>query len=209
MAGHEVERITGVATTARGQIIFLNGVSSSGKTTIAQALLPLLDRPYFHMSVDAFGAMRSPEQTAALTPDALRVVLRRTRAGFHRAVAGMADAGNDIVMDHVLSERWRLLDCLGLFAHHTVVFVGVHCSADELTRRERARGDRQPGQGAAQLATVHGHGLYDLACSTEFHTARDCARQIRTYVDHPGTPSAFDQLRSTLRHELAGGYDEA
>jgi chloramphenicol 3-O phosphotransferase len=41
----------------RGQIIFLNGTSSSGKSSIAGQLLRL-DPPHFHMSVDAINSMR-------------------------------------------------------------------------------------------------------------------------------------------------------
>ena len=99
-----------------GQIIFLNGTSSSGKSSIAEQLLLVLDRPYFHMSVDAINSMRAKERTLELGPAELDAVLARTRAGFHRAVAGMAQAGNDIVADHVLSEQWRLLDCLTVLA---------------------------------------------------------------------------------------------
>jgi chloramphenicol 3-O-phosphotransferase len=39
----------------------------------------------------------------------------RTVLGFHRAVAGMVAAGNDIVMDHILGERRRLADRLSVF----------------------------------------------------------------------------------------------
>ncbi|MCV7137389.1 hypothetical protein H7J06_30950 [Mycobacterium hodleri] len=47
------------------------------------------------------GAMRAEQRTRELQPAAIRDVLHRTRAGFHRAVAGMAHAGNDIVGGHV------------------------------------------------------------------------------------------------------------
>jgi chloramphenicol 3-O phosphotransferase len=40
-------------------ITFLNGTSSSGKTTIARELLDVLDELYFHAPVDAFHAMRA------------------------------------------------------------------------------------------------------------------------------------------------------
>jgi hypothetical protein len=95
-----------------GQIVLLNGVSSSGQTSIAEQLLIVLQRPWFHLPADAVNGMRAKHRTLALSPAELDVVLARTRAGFHRAVAGMAAAGNNVVMDHVLSERWRLLDCL-------------------------------------------------------------------------------------------------
>jgi chloramphenicol 3-O phosphotransferase len=88
-----------------GQIIFRNGTSSSGKSSFAKELLLVLDRPYFHLSVDAVNAMRAKARTLELEPADLDTVLARTRAGFHRAVTGMAQAGNDLVVDHVLSER--------------------------------------------------------------------------------------------------------
>ncbi len=37
-----------------GNIIFLNGTSSSGKSSIAKELQALLAQPYVHMSVDGF-----------------------------------------------------------------------------------------------------------------------------------------------------------
>ena len=95
----------------RGQIIFLNGTSSSGKSSIAGQLLLMLDPPHFHMSVDAINSMRAEQKSRELN-----AVLAGTRAGFHRAVAGMAEAGNYVIADHVLSERWRLRDCLEVMA---------------------------------------------------------------------------------------------
>jgi chloramphenicol 3-O phosphotransferase len=79
------------------RIILLNGVSSAGKTSIAEELVDLLDPPHFRMAVDAFGRMRSAATTNRLRPAEVDEVLRKTRAGFHRAVAGMAAAGNDVV----------------------------------------------------------------------------------------------------------------
>ena len=93
-----------VARDGGGQIVFLNGTSSSGKTSIAQQLMQILQRPYFHLSVDVFNSMRSSAATSELAPAELTEVLERTVLGFHRAVAGMAEAGNDIVVDHVLRE---------------------------------------------------------------------------------------------------------
>ena len=41
--------------TVAGQVVFLNGTSSSGKSSVAEQLLLVLDRLYFHMSVDLAG----------------------------------------------------------------------------------------------------------------------------------------------------------
>ena len=179
-----------------GQIILLNGTSSSGKSSIAKELLRMLDSPYYHLPVDAFNAMRDRR---SLPPEALDEVLYRMRRGFHRAIAGMAAGGNNIVVDHVLSEPWRLTDCLEVFAPFDVVFVGVHCSATELELRERARGDRPAGLAAQQLNVVHVHGLYDIECDTTTTSPHDCARQIKDALQHRAAHTAFEQLRATSR----------
>jgi chloramphenicol 3-O phosphotransferase len=176
-----------------GLVIFLNGTSSSGKSSIARALLDALDEPAFHMPVDAFHAMRGAGRD--YTPDDLPALLKRTWMGFHRAVAGMAAAGNNVIVDHLFSEPWRLHDCLGLFTPADVVLVGVHCPLPELERRERARGDRPPGLAARQIDPVHAHGLYDVECDTSTATPQECAERIAAVLPRRPTPTAFEQLR--------------
>ncbi|MFF6824904.1 AAA family ATPase [Streptomyces longwoodensis] len=180
----------------RGTIIFLNGTSSSGKSTIAAELTRVLDEPCFHMAVDTFHAMRS---RAPVPAERLDDVLHRTWQGFHRAVAGMAAAGNDVVVDHVLSAEWRLRDCLALFDPRDVVFVGVHCPPAELERRERARGDRPTGLAARQLPQVHAHGVYDLECDTAREDATAVAHRIKDFLPRRPSPTAFEKLRGGLR----------
>lgn len=177
--------------TPGGLIIFLNGTSSSGKSSIAVELLRILDEPYFHIPVDAFHAMRTRQEMPA---ERLATVLHNTWRGYHRAIAGMAAAGNNVVMDHVLSQEWRLRDCLDLFVPHDVVFVGVHCPRAELERRERERGDRPSGLAAQQLAQVHAHGLYDIECDTSRADPLRCASRIKEFLPDRPTPTAFQQL---------------
>src|SRR5947209_19960347 len=85
---------------------------------------------------------------------------------------------SDVIADHVLSEPWRLRDCLEVMAGYRVVFVGVRCSAAELERREHRRGDRPPGVALAQQAQVHAHGLYDVECDTTTASPSECAGRI-------------------------------
>ena len=179
----------------RGLVIFLNGTSSSGKSSIAAELLRILDEPYFHMPVDAFHAMRSRVE---IPPDQLGTVLHRTWQGYHRAVAGRAAAGNNVVMDHLLSAAWRLTDCLSLFEPQDVVLVGVHCPLEELERRERARGDRPAGLAGRQLEQVHAHGVYDVECDTGLSTPLECARRIKDFLRERTAPTAFEKLRAAL-----------
>lgn len=136
--------------------------------------------------------MRAKVEIAA---EDLDEVLRRTRLGFHRAIAGMAAGGNDLVVDHVLSEPWRLADCLDVLADHEVLFVGVRCPLDELERRERERGDRPPGLATLQYERVHAHGLYDLEVDTHASGPAQCAQRIKQHLASGPAPTAFDRLR--------------
>ncbi|MFE9552514.1 chloramphenicol phosphotransferase CPT family protein [Streptomyces sp. NPDC006703] len=196
-----------------GRIIFLNGTSSSGKSSIARELLDVLDDGvFFHLAVDSFNAMRSSKRE--LGAEELDAALRRTRMGFHRSIAAMAEVGNDIVVDHVLSEPWRLLDCLTVLPPEDVLFVGVHCQPDELARRELARGDRPPGLAAHQYELVHVHEDYDLECETSTAGSRECAQRIKEFLPHRPSPTAFTRLRRryltdsqeppTTKHNLLG-----
>ncbi|MDG4862342.1 AAA family ATPase [Streptomyces sp. T-3] len=183
-----------------GRIIFLNGTSSSGKSSIARELLDILDDGvFFHLAVDTFNAMRTQR---SLTQEDLDTALRRTRMGFHRSIAAMAEAGNDVVVDHVLSEPWRLIDCLTVLRPQDVLFVGVRCSPAELARREAARGDRPSGLAALQYDLVHQHGDYDLECDTSTASPRECAELIKEFLPHRPTPTAFTRLRA--RHREVG-----
>ncbi|BFV55827.1 hypothetical protein KCMC57_up09310 [Kitasatospora sp. CMC57] len=178
-----------------GRIIFLNGTSSSGKSSLAAALLRVLEPLHFHLAVDAFNAMSGSKE---LPPDELELALRRMRGGFHRAIAGMAAAGNHLVVDHVLSEPWRLRDCLEVLAPYEVVLVGVRCPLPELERRELARGDRPAGLAAAQYERVHAHGVYDFEVDTGAYGVEECAAQIVAHLATGAAPTAFRTLRAAL-----------
>lgn len=186
---------------AFGQVIVLNGTSSAGKTSLAEALLEVLPTPWFHLGVDVIGAMRAVGRTRELREPALGQVLDRTRAGHAGAVAAMARAGNDVVADVVLGKPERLVTWLTVTEGLAVLFVGVTCPLEALERRERARGDRHPGQGAAQLALVHAHGRYDVVVDTSTDGPVACAERVAERLEQlrrdPETPRAFDRLRRT------------
>lgn len=147
------------------------------------------------MAIDQFHRIRGRHEW---TEREFLGVFQRTALGFHRAIAGMASAGN-IVVDHVLGERWRLLDVIDVLQESEVFFIGVQCALPELGRRERERGNRTVGRAAVQAPLAHKHGIYDLAVDTGTWSAATCAQQIHEHVVREPEPTAF----STLRAELA------
>lgn len=161
-----------------GTIIFLNGTSSSGKSTVAKALQRLLDSPAMHVEVDTFAHMLPEGFLETADPPVRKEAAARLISGFHQAVAALAAAGNTIILDHVVpSPKWWQ-ECMTLFAPYTLLTVGVHCPLAELEQREAARGDRQPGLARMQLEHVHQHGPYQVEVDTSHLSPEACAAQI-------------------------------
>jgi chloramphenicol 3-O phosphotransferase len=176
-----------------GRIVLFNGPSSSGKTTLTKAVGGRLRTPWLVMPVDLFHQIRTrPEER--MTGRQLQNVLHRTRAAYHRAIVGAAACGCDVLADHVLSEPWRLDDLLGLSAGLDVLLVHVTCDASELRRREKARGDREPGAALTQQRLVFAHGDSDLTVDTT-HGPDEPAAAVLELIRNPPQDRAFDRLR--------------
>ena len=98
-----------------GDIILLNGTSSSGKTTIARTLQEKLTQAYMYVSVDDFFHMY-PERYLNPTNQDEALVLANlipsVVSGFHKSVAALARSGNNIIVDHVLQEDEWLRECV-------------------------------------------------------------------------------------------------
>ncbi|BEL05031.1 hypothetical protein Q0Z83_032220 [Actinoplanes sichuanensis] len=161
---------------------------------MGRALLPLLADPWFLFPVDELGAMRSTVHTRVLDEGEIAAMLSRTRRGYHRAVAGLVSAGNDVIMDYPLSEAWRLADLLDVLAGVDVTLVEVRCSPAELARRELARGDRPVGLAVSQTL-VYRHGDRDIVVDTTAAGPGECAREIVAGLAGLSGPKAFDRLR--------------
>ncbi|WP_281276225.1 phosphotransferase-like protein [Flexivirga caeni] len=121
---------------------------------------------------------------------------RRSRAGYHRMLAAMARAGNDVVGDHVLNEPWRIADLLDVLDGIPVLLVHATASLEELERRERERGDREVGTARAQLDVVFAHGDCDLAIDTTGTSSVAAARAVTALVQEWPARTAFDRMRT-------------
>lgn len=208
-----------------GVIIFLNGVSSSGKTTIAKELQRQLDEPFLHVGVDHFLQMM-PETYFGKDPGEgdlasqgfyWKTVNHRDRtwfeinaglighqlvSGMHRAMAALASAGNNLIIDDVLLYREWLEDYLLVLREFKVLFVRVSCPIEVVERREYERGDRMVGQARGDFERVHAHRLYDLEVDTSISNPMKCVQQILRRLQDGSPPEAFSQLRKMLVGEL-------
>lgn len=176
-------------------IIFLNGTSSAGKSTLARALQHRLPGTWLHVTLDmVFNLLpRSFVDDPAWVD---RINWDEFLPGFHAAVAQLPKTGFPVILDHVCtSRRWRD-DCVLRFQHYQVLYVGVTCPLEELCRREQLRGDRKIGIAEEHLATYHGAGPYDLEVDTHASTTDICVERIIAAMEHP---TAFRRMYAELQ----------
>ncbi len=152
---------------APGRIILLNGASSSGKSSLAHAIQARIDRPFWHISIDHLRDSGVLPSTRIKSGEFDWLMMREAFfLGFERSLIAYVEAGNDLIVEHIMeSEAWllRLADTL---IGQDIFFVGVHCALEELERRERERGDRPIGDARRDFHRIHSYCVYDLEIDT-------------------------------------------
>ncbi|HPF86871.1 MAG TPA: AAA family ATPase [Candidatus Limiplasma sp.] len=178
----------------KGKIIFLNGTSSSGKTTLARCLQASLDEVYYHIAADDFLHMMDEQKLEKITYDCFV----NTVSAMHHTVKLFSDRGLNVIVDHVLLDTPELAfatpECVKLLHDSPVLFVRVDCDLAELERREKARGDREAGMAKWQTEHIHGNQIYDVQVNTARQTTDQCVQVIRRMLDKPEEWTAFEQL---------------
>ena len=201
-----------------GRIIFLNGTSSAGKTTLAHALQEYFAEPWIHMALDQFRdglpdkyrGLNSPEGTSGarglnvvpvtdvaepFTEVRFGACGQRMLRGMRRAIAAMVSAGNNVIIDDIILQPEFLDDYLHTFAGLEVYFVGVWCPKTVISQRELARPGRFPGTAVGHFDACHQHGVYDIRVDTSVASPAACAIAVGQHTEnHP--PRAFDSLRN-------------
>jgi chloramphenicol 3-O phosphotransferase len=205
---------------AAGKVIFLNGSSSAGKTTLAIMLQQLLDEPYQHIALDQFRdgmpgryrGLNSPQGTPGeaglnivpMEKDGERLTHIRfgehgeqVLAGMRRAIAAFAVAGNNVIIDDLLFKPDYLDDYALALAGIPSWLIGVRCSLDVVNARESQRSGRFPGTATSHFHEVHAHEAgYDLEIDTSNRSPKECALAIVARLESP--PEVLVRLANRL-----------
>jgi chloramphenicol 3-O phosphotransferase len=158
-----------------GRVVFLNGGSSAGKTTLGRALQSAFPDKWLLLGIDLFIWTLPPEMVNE--PGGLSVrdgVITRGEhfmslyGGFQVAVAALARSGVNVLLDDVTldgiadQQQWDHL-LRGL----DVCWIGVRCSPEIAAEREARRGSRPPGVARHQAESVHEGVRYDIEVDTD------------------------------------------
>lgn len=178
-----------------GKVILLNGTSCSGKTMIATALQSLLAEPYLTVSIGQF--LCTPSTGAEPGGDAGidATIGAQQVANLHQTILALAEAGHNVIAEHILLERAWLRACATQLEVLAPLFVGVRCPLAVVEQRAASCGCRDLDPIRSQFGQVHMLGVYDLEVDTSVLSPEECATQIMHRLN-AGPPHALSWLKA-------------
>ena len=206
-------------------ILFMIGTPSSGKTSIAKALQKHLDQPYVYAPTDAFVAMLPSSYLPSFPQEGelkhkegiyfvsgtsgskqctyvkLGPVAQKLTKGIIAAIAGIAGAGLNVIVEGVIWEKSILQEAARGWKNFRVFFIHINPSLEEIERRENQRkdwfegGERVKGQVCGAYNAIQAFGnIYDLEIDTTHMTPDQGAKHIIASMQANPTPIAFKKL---------------
>jgi chloramphenicol 3-O phosphotransferase len=177
---------------AMTRVVILNGVSSSGKSSIARALQRLAPIDFAYLAIDDFMSMLPPGRET--NPEWFRVERSEDRDGplvaitngprgakllglMRQLVRSLADSEIDVLVDDVCTAN-EIIDYRALLAGHQCLFIKVHVDTATVAAREINRGDRMIGLAREQAGRIHKGISYDLVVHNSNGQAENCATEI-------------------------------
>lgn len=188
------------------QIIYLNGPSSSGKTTLAKALQHSFETLFLLVGIDKIiGWMPekvndwtggtaplgyswkkstdesgNPIQELQIGPYAERIA-----GTFQEVVLLLAKMGHHLIIDDVSFGKRQIDEWKTLLKDFKVLWVGVNAPLSILEQREKERGNRIVGSARGQFHKVHADATYDLEIDTHHATLAENFAKIKSVAtDH-------------------------
>lgn len=179
-------------------VIFLNGTSSAGKSSIAKQIQKLSPHPVIHTGLDDFALMLpssyiidgqraeqgyqfihepGPSVTIQMGPIAKR--LARVK---HQSMKSFLEEGFSLVVDEVLLTNEEFQEYIELFHDYRVLFVAVTPPLEVVEERERARGDRILGLARGYYDLTHQGKNYDLIIDSPKTTSEESAQTILDFL---------------------------
>lgn len=162
----------------KGRIIFLNGVTSSGKTSIVEALQNRDDCYFYVVANDLFEQMVGERFLRENYWEHLsRVIILM----YHTAKL-YSDMGHDVLIDGILVERPEIAphyrQLVDILADNPLSIVEVACPLDICRQRNLDRGDRYENQSAEQAEIMAQNIRYAMTVHTDRNTPAECAKAI-------------------------------
>lgn len=196
--------ISNLKLSAMNQIIYLNGPSSSGKTTLAKALQESLQEPFLHVGIDkmiSYMPSKLNNWVGGEAPDGfffkkdtgpeghpIQVIhsgsfAKRITRSLKDITRLLASQGYNLIIDDVAIGGEEILEWKETLNEYRVLYVGVVTPLEILEKREKARGDRMLGSARGQYYLVHENAEYDLEVDTFSETLENNVKRIKKALE--------------------------
>lgn len=189
-------------------IIFLNGTSSAGKSTLALELQKVLP-PSLHVGIDHFFVMLPPDYVFGGSHALEGIYLefeddqnttvktgpvgKQLAYAMHRSIKALHDSQFNLIIDELLFDKDTFKDYLELFHDCTVYFIAVKPPLEVVQQREQMRQDRVPGMAKGLYEATYADKIYDLEIDTSLLTPQESTKKIIDYIEANPNPQAFNQ----------------
>ncbi|MEH2436370.1 MAG: hypothetical protein V7K25_19340 [Nostoc sp.] len=196
-----------------GQIIILNGVPRSGKSSIVAVIQETFDGLWMNLGVDRFMQMTPPRYLPGigLRPGGERQDIEPLvpilYSAMYESIAAHSRLGLNVVVDvghhnGYAIPRGILVDSARRLKGLPVLFVGVRCPIEIIMKRRQNTGGKVESAAYSLMPhpvelwqrEVHIPGIYDLEVDTSLLSPGACAEMIRQHLADIPTPSAFQRL---------------
>lgn len=162
----------------KGRIIFLNGVTSSGKTSIVEAIQERNDIFFYAVANDLFEEMVGDRYLRENYWKYLGEVIIMM---YHTAKL-YSDMGKNVLIDGILVERDGITphyqQLIEILKNNPLDLVEVYCPLDICRKRNIIRGDRYENQSNEQHELMAQNIEYKLRVDTSLYSAAECANII-------------------------------
>ena len=162
----------------KGKIIFLNGVTSSGKTSIVEALQERRDVFFYVVANDLFQEMVGEQY---LEENYWKYLSEVIILMYHTAKL-YSDLGKNVLIDGILVERDEIKPhyekLMEIMKDSPFSIVDVYCPLDICRKRNIERGDRYESQSDEQAELMSKDIRYTMRVDTSVNSPAECAEQI-------------------------------
>ena len=162
----------------KGKIIFLNGVTSSGKTSIVEALQERRDVFFFVVANDLFQEMVGEQY---LEENYWKYLSEVIILMYHTAKL-YSNLGKNVLIDGILVERDEIKPhyekLMEIMKDSPFSIVEVYCPLDICRKRNIERGDRFKSQSDEQAELMSKDIKYAMRVDTSMNSPAECAEQI-------------------------------
>lgn len=159
----------------KGRIVFLNGVTSSGKTSIVDALQEREDIFFYVVANDLFQEMVGDY---FLRKNYWKYLSEVIIMMYHTAKL-YSDMGKNVLIDGILVEREEIkphyLQLMKILENNPLDVVEVYCPLEICRQRNFNRGDRYETQSEEQYTLMAKNIKYNMKIDTSIYSSAECA----------------------------------